>query len=216
MKKSVYISGSTQENNLGTQEYGNEQFRMQEFSDMVRNILLELSSEIEVHRNHKGMSLEDTVIDCNKKGCDLFIDNHTNAGEAHIGGCEAFYYKGISNSPSTSFKFTELLYNKINSLGVNKGRGIKPDTSLYCSGLYVIQHTICPASLIELFFHTKKNDVDNYLKLIDEYAQAEADCILEFFDLLATSKTPVLKKIETFETLLKELVKAWDDLKIGR
>lgn len=184
----IYVSSSTQKFNIGVEQYGTEQDRMMQLSDRVAYWLKTQKGRFEVFRNQPGWSLEQTVEDCNQLACIAFIDNHTNAGpieetagDGGAEGTEAYYY-GQGGRSGNSYRLTQLLYEEIASLSPGTDRGVHPDTDLYKSGLFVIQHTDPPACLIENFFHTNKAEVKDFLNDIDKYAKAEAKAIVKFMN----------------------------------
>ena len=65
MIKSVYLSPSTQENNIGYGDYGTEEERMQQVCDVVQEELLRHG--ITVFRNTPDMTLNQVVADSNQK-----------------------------------------------------------------------------------------------------------------------------------------------------
>ena len=71
----IYISGSTQKDNIGVGKYGTEQYEMQLFSDRVKYYLSTQKGQFETFRNYEDMTLLQTVNDCNKLACELFVDN---------------------------------------------------------------------------------------------------------------------------------------------
>lgn len=207
----VYVSASTQGKNVGVGQYGTEQDRMQHLADRVAYYLKTQKGKFEVFRNQHGWSLEKTAKDCNNLACELFIDNHTNAGEEETvvdgkgaEGTEVYYY-GPGGKDSNSYKIASILYKHIAPLSPGGDRGVKPDTSLYSSGLYVIRNTKPPACLIEHFFHTNHEEVNDFLKTIDEYAKREAKAICEYFG--EKWDEPALTKEQTIKALVKEMVK---------
>jgi N-acetylmuramoyl-L-alanine amidase len=182
MAHKVFISGSTQHENVGVGNYGTEEDRMQFFSDRVKYWLETQHGQFEVLRNKPGWTLDQTTESNNLAACELFIDNHTNAGSSAAKGTEVYYY-GKGGTGSNSYKLATALYKRISPLSPGKDRGVLPDNSLYDTGLYVIQHTNCPSVLIELFFHTNLSEVDDYLKHIDDYAKQEAMAICDYFGI---------------------------------
>ena len=182
MAHRVYISASTQHENVGVGTYGTEEDRMQFLADRVKYWLDRQKGQFNVLRNEPGWTLQQTVEACNAMACELFIDNHTNAGASAAQGTEVYYY-GQGGTNSNSYKFAKLLYDRIAPLSPGKDRGVIPDTNLYKSGLFVIQHTNPPAVLIEHFFHTNIAEVDDFLKHIDDYAKQEAMAICDFFGI---------------------------------
>jgi N-acetylmuramoyl-L-alanine amidase len=171
----VYISASTQKENIGVGEYGTEQDRMMQLSDRVAYWLK--TQKIEVFRNQPNWSLEQTVKDCNSLACEIFIDNHTNAGSPQAQGTEVYYCYGSNKGMSLA----SYVYNHIAPLSPGEDRGIMPDTALYASGLYVLRNTQPPAILIEHIFHTNLAEVNDFILRMDEYAKAEAKAVVVYF-----------------------------------
>lgn len=199
----VYIAGSTQKENIGIKPYGSEQDRMQYFSDRVKYWLETQKGLFDVFRNQSGWSLEQTVKDCNALACELFIDNHTNAGSPTAEGTEIYYY-GPGGVTGNSYRLGTTLYRFIAPISPGKDRGVIPDTSLYKSGLYVLQHTTPPAVLIEHIFHTNKVEVDDFLSRIDVYAKAEAQAACAY---CGEKWTEPITPVQSIETLVEELIK---------
>lgn len=187
MAHRVYINASTQDKNVGVGIYGTEQDRMQFLADRIKYWLDTQKGQFNVLRNEPGWSLAQIVSHCNHMACELFIDNHSNAGTpehtAGDGGAEGteVYYYGQGGTTSNSYKFANILYKHIAPLSLGKDKGVLPDTNLYESGLYVIQYTDPPAVLIEHIFHTNYAEVDDFLKHVDDFAKGEAIAVCEFF-----------------------------------
>jgi len=182
MAHRVMVSASTQKENVGVGQYGTEQDRMMFLADRVKYWLETQKGQFNVIRNDKGMSLAQTVESCNNMACELFIDNHSNAGEPTAEGTEVYYY-GQGGINSNSYKISKLLYDRIAPISPGKDRGIMPDTSLYKSGLYVVQHTNPPSCLIEHMFHSNAVEVVDMIEHADVYAKAEAMAICDFFEI---------------------------------
>lgn len=176
----IYISASTQSKNIGILQYGTEQDRMQYFADRVKFWLKTQGDKFEVFRNQAGWTLEQTVKDCNNLACAAFVDYHSDAGPASAEGTSAFYC-GQNSILSKGFILASTLYKYAAKMSPGKDRGVKPDTVLYASGLYVIQHTTPPAALIEVIFHTNAAEVTDFLKNIDQYAKEQAKGWCEYF-----------------------------------
>lgn len=178
MKHRVYISASTQKENIGVGQYGNEQDRMQFLADRISYWLRTQNGLFEVFRNQPGWSLEQSVNDCNNLACEIFIDNHTNAGSLVADGTEVYYH-------GTSVKGTKLaqcLYDQIALLSPGKDQGVLSDTVLYANGLYVLRETNPPAALIEHIYHTNIAEVEHYITHIDDYAKKTAIGIANYFE----------------------------------
>jgi nucleoid-associated protein YgaU len=132
--------------------------------------------------------LAQTVRDCNALACELFVENHSNAGaieqKAGDGGAEGteVFYHHQGGIKSNSYKIAFLIYKHIAPLSLGKDRGIKPDSAYSGGSLYVIQNTNPPACLVESIFHTNYAEVADMLAHIDKYAKAEAQAICEYCD----------------------------------
>lgn len=106
---------------------------------------------------------------------EIFISIHCNAfSNPQSNGMETFYYSGNSES----YRLASLLNEELRNYGGLNNRGIKS------ANFYVIKHSNCPSSLIELAFIT--NYEEERLLASDEYqeqlAQAIVDAINRFFN----------------------------------
>lgn len=106
---------------------------------------------------------------------EMFISIHCNAfSNPNSNGMETFYYSG---SPE-SYRLAALLNEELLNYGGLNNRGVKS------ANFYVIKHTSCPSSLIELAFIT--NYEEERLLASDEYqeqlAQAIVAAINRFFN----------------------------------
>lgn len=173
----IYIAASTQKENIGVGNYGTEQDRMMELSDRVA-CWLKTQKNFEVFRNQPNWNLKQTVDDCNRLACDLFIDNHTNAGPGAAQGTEVFF--NHKDPEGKGKQFADTLYKYIAPLSPGKDRGVLPDNR-YVGSLYVIQRTIPPAVLVEHIFHTNMTEVLDFLRNMNIYAKYEAKAIVEYF-----------------------------------
>lgn len=228
-KRIVYISASTQSQNIGVGQYGTEQDRMMYLADRVKFWLETQSGKFEVHRNKPGWDLIETVHDCNLLNCELFLDNHSDAGTveqiAGDGGAEgtsAFYYHqgGIT---SNSYKLASLVYKHISPLSPGKDKGIFPDNK-YVKGLYVIQNTNPPAALVEHMYHTNLQEVNDMIAHADKYAKEEAKAICEYFGIAWIEPVELVTKEQSVAILVKEMIKdgivtdekSWNDVLNGK
>lgn len=222
----VYISASTQKENVGVGAYGTEQDRMMLLADRVKYWLETQKGKFTVFRNKPNWTLAQTVNDCNNLACELFIDNHSNAGaidktagDGGAEGTEVFYYHQ-GGTTSNSYKIASTLYKYIAPLSPGKDRGILPDNA-YVGSLYVIQQTNPAASLIEHIFHTNTVEVADMIANVDKYAKAEAKAICEYF---GETWVEVLTPEQTVALLVKEMIKDgivtdeayWNDVLNGK
>lgn len=178
MKYRVYVAASTQKENIGVGQYGNEQDRMQYLADRIAYWLKTQNGTFEVFRNQPGWTLEQTVKDCNALACNIFIDNHSNAGPSKADGTEIYYCLGSLKGKLLA----ECLYAQIAPQSPGTDQGVLADSTLYNSGLYVLRNTTPPAALIEHFYHTNSLEVGDFLVNIDKYAKATAKGICAYFE----------------------------------
>lgn len=196
----VYISASTQGHNVGVGQYGTEQDRMMQLSDRVK-YWLETQKTFTVFRNQPGWSLSMTVNDCNKLACEIFVDNHTNAGPGSAAGTEVFYCHQAGTA-SNSYKLADLLYKEVAPISPGGDRGVLPDNN-YVSSLFVIQNTNPPAALIEHIFHTNYEEVEDIINNMDKYAKAEAKAICKYFGV--RWEEPEIES-QSIETLVRKMI----------
>ena len=165
--KSIYLSPSTQENNVGAGSYGTEERRMNEIMDLIEN---QLRGKYILYRNLPEMNLRQVVADSNAKNPDLHFALHSNAGGGE--GTECW----ICAKGGQAEKFANLLYKKVGALTPTKDRGVKVSASLY-----EVNKTKAPAVILEIDFHDNAQAaqwiVDNKAAVADACVQA----IMEFF-----------------------------------
>jgi N-acetylmuramoyl-L-alanine amidase len=200
MSKIIYISGSTQHNNVGVGPYGTEEERMQFLADRVKQYLLAGKADIVVHRNNGNMSLDETIHDSNNKHADAHVALHTNSGGGR--GTECYYYYKTDTSTNLNGKrLATLVYNAVTPLTVAYDRGCKPDNSLYSNGLYETRETNAKSCLIEIMFHDNLADVTDYLGKVDTIAQAIAWAIYDYFGLVysrvASEREEAIRKLRS-------------------
>lgn len=223
----VLISASNQKYNIGVGQYGTEQDRMHQLSDRVKFWLSTQKDKFVVFRNLPGWSLQQTANYCNNLACDIFVENHTNAGDEEqiagdggAEGTEVFYYHQGGNN-SKSYKLASVLYEHIAPLSPGIDRGVLPDNKYNGKGLYVIQRTKPPAALIEHFFHTNHAEVKDALADLDKYAKAEAKAICAYFE---EKWEETLIKEQTVESLVNDMLakglvtnkQYWIDILLGK
>lgn len=200
MKYRVYIAASTQKENIGVNQYGTEQDRMQFLADRVAYWLKTQTGKFEVFRNQPGWTLQQTVNDCNRLACVLFVDNHTNAGNPLAQGTEVYYHEGSAQGKVLATSICD----KIAPLSPGKDQGVLSDKILYLNGLFVLRSTTPPACLVEHIYHTNVIEVEHYLNNIDLYAKAEAQGICTY---LGEKWIEPLTPIQTINLLVDNMAK---------
>jgi N-acetylmuramoyl-L-alanine amidase len=147
MAKTVYLSPSTQEDNIGAGNYGTEEIRMNQITNVVAYHLTRHG--IVVYRNDPNMSLRRVVEDSNNKDVDFHLAIHSNAGGGR--GCEVFCYKAGEAGETEAWK----IYNELSAITPTADRGVKQGYNYYGDGIhmYEVSYTDAIAVLVEVEFH---------------------------------------------------------------
>lgn len=174
---SVYVSPSTQEDNVGVGNYGTEEQRMNELATIVINELAR--HEVATYRNNPKWDLYQVVTDSNEKQPDIHLALHSNAGGGR--GCEVFCYK----FGSIGGDLARSLYNNLSGLTPSGDRGVKQGYNFYGNGrhMYEVAYTNAPAVLIEVAFHDNLEDVNWLLNNMTNIGVTIAKCLLFYFDI---------------------------------
>lgn len=170
MSKSVYLSPSTQERNIGYGSYGTEEKRMNQVANIAQEILLDHG--VKVYRNKPEWSLREVVKDSNSKKPDLHFAIHSNAGGGR--GAEIYVYAPGGEGE----KAARLIYEEIAPLTPTKDRGVK-----FNPKFYELRATTTPATLVEVAFHDNKDDAEWILKNIEAIGIALAKGVLKHFKI---------------------------------
>jgi N-acetylmuramoyl-L-alanine amidase len=189
MGKSIFLSPSTQDKNVGVGNYGTEEKRMNQITDIIERILKEHG--IRVYRNSPAMSLQQVVADSNTKKPDFHFAIHSNAGGGR--GCEVYCHKFGGDGE----KFARLVYSRLSQLTPTNDRGVMQGYKLYNGQpMYELAYTNAPASLIEIAFHDNSEDANWIINHMNDIALSLAKSILEYFGIAynqPTSTSQVLK-----------------------
>ncbi|MDD5589431.1 MAG: N-acetylmuramoyl-L-alanine amidase [Candidatus Nanoarchaeia archaeon] len=187
--KSIYLSPSTQEKNIGAENYGTEEKRANEICDITEKELKRHG--IKVYRNKPTMTLREVVKDSNNKKPDIHFAIHTNAYNKKSKGCECFCYK----FGSEGHKFAKFVYNQIESLTPSSDRGIKQGYNFYGHGkhIYEVAQTIAPAALIEIDFHDNEESAKWIINNIDKIGTRLAIGALNYFGIAYTIPSTIIK-----------------------
>jgi N-acetylmuramoyl-L-alanine amidase len=180
---SVYLSASSQENNLGIDGVS-EEARMNVLVRDVGNILT--SRGVTVYYNEPAWSLSKIVNDSNAKKPDLHIAVHTNAGGGT--GTETWCY-GISGTNSAAFG-SKLQAALVGTLEL-RDRGIK-DSSVPGFRWAEVVNTNATSVLTELFFHDNAEDIERYNQRYQRVVASMADIISEWFNLSTPNRVQIL------------------------
>lgn len=164
----VYISPSTQENNIGVGIYGSEERRMNQIADIVVPLLK--YNNFTVYRNKPEMTLRQVVKDSNSKNVDAHVAIHSNAGGGR--GGEVFY------TSSSGRILAADIYKYIVPLTPTSDRGIK-----HTDRLYEVTRTRAVAALIEIAFHDNREDARFIINNMDAIAEAIVKGICDYFNV---------------------------------
>lgn len=170
MTKSIYLSPSTQEKNVGVGNYGSEEFRMNQVADVVEKILI--NHGVKVYRNRPDWDLKEVVKDSNLRKPNLHFAIHSNAGGGR--GAEILAY----STQSEGAKAAKIIYDEFEKIANIKGRGIK-----FNSKFYELNSTNAPAILIEVAFHDNIEDANWIINNIEKIGISLAKGVLRYFNI---------------------------------
>ena len=151
MEYSVFLSPSTQESNIWVDNYGSEEYRMNQIADVLEEILI--SQGYIVYRNNPNDNVRQIVEESNLLNPSIHVAIHSNAANGNARGIEIFTNK--KDTPGD--RLAQYIYNQLISIYPNPefGRGIK-----YTDALYEVVNTNAPSVLIELAFHDNVDDAN--------------------------------------------------------
>ena len=174
--KSIYLSPSTQEKNIGAGSYGTEERRMNQLADLLEN---ELRGKYILYRNRPEWSLQQVVADSNQKRPDIHLALHSNAGGAR--GCEVM----ICGKGGQAEKLAQAIYKEMEPLTPTSDRGVKVDAKLYEP-----RETKAPAALVEVEFHDSSAGAAWIVDNLGAIAKAIAKGVNTFFGVTTPEEAP--------------------------
>lgn len=181
MTKSIYLSPSMQENNIGVAGYGTEEFRMNQVSDVVERILKRHG--ITVYRNKPDWTLQKVAQDSNSKKPNLHFAIHSNAGGGRSGEIYAYAPGGEGE------KAARAIYSELEPITPSADRGVK-----FWPELYELRKTSAPAVLVEIAFHDNEDDAKWIIANIEKIGAALAKGVLKYFGIEFVSETYELEQ----------------------
>lgn len=173
----VYISPSSQHDNVGVGNYGTEETRMNQVADIVETELKRVG--INTLRNNPSMDITQMVTASNNFGADVHLAIHSNAGGAT--GAEAYYYTGSAAGK----KLAQAVYDNIAPMTPTADRGIKATTELY-----EVWATNGIATLVEIAFHDNATDAAFIINNIHELGIAIAKGVCSYLGIDFGTTTP--------------------------
>ena len=180
MAKSIYLSPSTQKNNIGVGNYGTEEERMNQVADVTESVLRQHG--IKVYRNKPEMTLAQLVTDSNSKKPDIHFAIHSNAGASgKVRGCEVYCHRFGGNGE----KLARAIYAVLEPLTSSGDRGVKEGHSHFGQGkpLYELAKTTAPAVLVEVAFHDNKEDAEWIVNNLEAIGTALANGVLDYYGI---------------------------------
>jgi N-acetylmuramoyl-L-alanine amidase len=178
MSKKIYLSPSTQENNVGAGNYGTEEKRCNQIADVVEYVLEEHG--VGVYRNKPTMTLTQVVADANKTDADVEFAIHTNAWNKKARGCEVFCHRKGGEGE----KLANAVYRQVSGITPTPDRGVKEGYNFYNGKpMYEPCYTKMPAALIEIDFHDNPDSAKWIIENIEEIGIAIAIGILNYFGI---------------------------------
>lgn len=183
MSKSVYLSPSMQENNVGVLNYGTEETRMNQIADVVQKVLQDYG--VDVYRNRPAWSLGQSVNDSNRVKPNLHFCIHSNAGGGR--GAEIYAYAPGGEGE----KAAKLIYAEISAITPTADRGVQFNPSLY-----ELRNTNAPAALVEVAFHDNVEDAVWIMNNIENIGVALAKGVLKYLGItyVAAKNTSEVQK----------------------
>lgn len=207
----VYISPSTQENNVGVGNYGTEEKRMNEIADIVCP-LLEYNG-FTVKRNRPEMTLSQIIADSDAWKPDIHVAIHsnamggTNSGQAR--GCEVYGYL-IDGKVTNSQRLSEAIYKEVSAITPTAGRGVKNGVPHKFAEVVTVKATSC---IVEVAFHDNMEDAIWIMNNIPQIGEAIVKGICNYFGVQFKKPADVVDWKAKYEGLLndiKALIKIWE------
>jgi len=169
----VYLSPSTQDKSFGVEDFGVEEFRMNQIADEVEKELLKRKKYV-VYRNKTSMNKEDIIEDSNNLNVDVHIAIHSYYGKRQGPECYTQVGSEVSNG------FAKSIYQEVNKTYYDKNidNGI-----FYDESIVEIMKVKRPAVLVQIGCHENKEDVNWIIKNTKKIGIAIANGIEKGFKL---------------------------------
>jgi N-acetylmuramoyl-L-alanine amidase len=218
MSKSIYLSPSAQDKNLGAGNYGTEEKVMNKVCDVVEKVLKRHG--VKTYRNSPSMTLQEIVKDSNSKKPTIHFAIHSNAFNMLSRGCEVFCWKKGCEGE----KLAKIIYNKISQITPSGDRGVKYGYNFYGIGkhMYEVASTTADTVLIEIAFHDNKQDsiwITSNINLIgEEIAKGLLEYIgvkyLEVLKPLVKDYKAILKEVSDFDNVWVSFIKSHPEVNL--
>jgi N-acetylmuramoyl-L-alanine amidase len=203
----VYVSPSTQENNVGVSNYGTEEKQMNDIADIVCRLLD--YNDITYARNTPDMTLTEIVDHSNDINPKIHVAIHSNAHNGKARGCEVWGFL-IDGVYTNSQKLSECIYKELEPLTPTADRGVKNGVKTNFAEITKVKATSC---IVEVAFHDNIEDALWIINNKPEIAAAIVKGICNYFGLpfksLEQHKDSSDIKLKKFISELESLIKMY-------
>ena len=181
----VFLSPSVQEFNVGVGDYGTEEERMNQITDVVAYELQR--NGLTVARNSPDQRLAQVVAQANALSPRAYVAIHSNALNGTARGplilVDRFLGKGQT--------LADDIYSCLSAITPAPGFGVREAYSAFNGqGYFELRYPETPAVLIEVSFHDNPDDAKFIVENIVEIGIAIAKGILRFFGKPYTPDSP--------------------------
>lgn len=176
----LYLSPSTQEKNVGQNDYGTEEKQMNVLADKIQNVLNNYK-EFKIYRNNPNWKLHEVITDSNYYAIDLHLALHSNANNRIARGCEVFCHK----FDTQAHEYAKIFYDNLEKITPTVDRGVKEGFNFYGPNNHMAElyKTKANAVLIEIDFHDNIDSAKWILDNLDLIAKNIIDSILQIFGI---------------------------------
>jgi len=164
----VYLSPSTQSTSFGAQDFGTEEYRMNQIADSVEKRLLE-TGEFIVFRNKTNMTKKEIIEQSNNLKTDMHIAIHSNYGGAQ--GPECFVKVGDERSNGIAKEIYKSLMRIYYDRSIDNGLS-------YNNEIVEIMSVETSSVLVEVGYHDNIKDAKWIVENIEKIGIAIADGII--------------------------------------
>ena len=169
----IYLSPSTQNKSFGVGNFGTEEYRMNEITNVVEKKLLETGNFL-IFRNKPNMPKKDIIKESNDLKTDMHIAIHSNYGGAQ--GPECFVKVGDERSNGIAKEIYKSLmriyYDKNIDNGLSYNNEIVEIMSVEASGV-----------LVEVGYHDNIKDAKWIVENVEKIGNAIAEGIINSLKL---------------------------------
>jgi N-acetylmuramoyl-L-alanine amidase len=188
MAKKIYLSPSSQVENVYATGKTNEQAQCRKISKACADYLVKMGFEV---KDGNYGSMYERVTDSNKWGADLHIPIHTNATANHnvTGGTQVY----LCELSGVHKKVGQAIFNKLAPLTPGKSA----EKLIKNNSFYEIISANAPTIYIEVEFHDTKTGADFIVKNTKAIGEAIAKGICDYYGVKApavTTNTYIVKK----------------------